>query len=100
MATTLIENLRKTSECDVMFAKQRRQTLHVAVFNPSYVFYIVFVKHIKCCIVPHIIVQMGLPVDGFIPPKQDSFARIAAKHEQCSGSQLSIASSAGYTLKN
>jgi len=29
MATTLIEILRKTSECDVTFDKQRHQTLHV-----------------------------------------------------------------------
>ena len=64
MAETLIENLRKTSECDVMFDKHRRQTLAVALFNLCYVFYIVFVKRIKWCIVPHIIVQMDLPVDG------------------------------------
>jgi len=55
-ATALIENLRKTSECDVMFDKQRRQTLHLALFNLCYVFYIVFVKRVKWCIVPHIIV--------------------------------------------
>ena len=50
-ATALIENLRKTSECDV------------ALFNPRYVFYIIFIKLIKWCIVPHIIAQMDLPVD-------------------------------------
>jgi len=64
MAETLLENLPKTSECDVMFDKQRRQTLHVALFNLCHLFYIVFVKRIKYCIVPHSIVQMGLPVDG------------------------------------
>ena len=39
-------------------------TLAVALFNLCYMFYIVFVKHIKWCMVPHIIAQMGLPVDG------------------------------------
>ena len=41
-------------------------------------FYIVFVKRIKWCIVSHIIVQMDLPVDGVCIhfPKQDSFARL------------------------
>jgi len=34
------------------------------LFNPRYVFYIVFVKRIKWRIVPHIIVQTDLPVDG------------------------------------
>ena len=63
-ATALIENLRKTSECDVMFDKHRRQTLAVALFNKCYAFYIVFVKRIKWCFVPHIIVQMDPPVDG------------------------------------
>ena len=55
---------RESSECDVMFDKFRRQTLAVALFNLCYVFYIVFDKRIKWCIVPHIIAEMGLPVDG------------------------------------
>ena len=62
--TALIKNLRKTSECDVIFDKQRHQTLAVALLNMYYVFYIVFVERIKWCIVQHIIVQMGLSVDG------------------------------------
>jgi len=61
-ATALIKNLWKTSKCDVMFDKHRWQTIAVALFNLCYVFYIVFVKRIKWCIVSHIIVQMGLPV--------------------------------------
>jgi len=60
MAVTLIDNLRKTLQCDVIFAKQRRQTLHVALFNLCCVFY----KRIKWCIVSHIFVQMDLSVDG------------------------------------
>jgi len=65
-----------------MFDKHRFQTLTVAFFNLCYVFYIVFVNRIKCCIVPPIIVQMELPVGALIPPKQDSFARLAANHKQ------------------
>ena len=53
MAESLIENLRKTLEYD----KQRPQTLHVALFNLCYVFYIIFIKHIKWCIVSHTNVQ-------------------------------------------
>jgi len=49
-ATALIEN--------------RRQTLAVALFNLCYVLYIVFVRRVKWFIVPLIIVQMDLPVDG------------------------------------
>ena len=64
MTTAVIKNLRKTSECDVMLDKHKRQTLAVALFNLCYVFYIVFVKRIKWCIVPHIIVQMDLRVVG------------------------------------
>ena len=45
MAEILIENLRKTSECDAIFAKQRPQTLHVALSNMCYVFHVVFIKH-------------------------------------------------------
>ena len=63
--TALIEKLRKTSEYDVMFDKLRHQTLAVALFILCYVFCIVVVKRIKWCIVPHIIVQMGLP-DGSV----------------------------------
>ena len=40
-ATALIDNLRKTSECDVIFDKHRRQTLAVALLNLCCVFYIV-----------------------------------------------------------
>jgi len=49
-----------------------------------YKFYIVFVKCIQCYIVPHVIVQMGLPVDGVCihSPKQDSFEWLAAKQEE------------------
>jgi len=63
-ATGLIENLRKTSECDVIFDKTRHQTLAVALFILCYVCYIVFVKRVKWCIVMLIIVRMDLPVDG------------------------------------
>jgi len=81
MAETLIENLWKTSECDVIFAKQRRQALQVALFNLYYVFYIVFFKPIKLSRVPHTIVQIGVGVDGVCihSPKQDSFVRLASK---------------------
>ena len=61
--TASIENLRKTSECDVMFDKHRRQTLAVTLFNLCYMFYVVFVKCTKLCIVPHIIAQIDLPKD-------------------------------------
>ena len=60
MAELLIENLRKTLECDILFAKQRRQTLYVALLNLCYVFYIVFIKHIKWFIVSHTIVQRNI----------------------------------------
>ena len=60
MAETLIQNLRKTLECDVNFANQRPQTLHVALFNLCYVFHIIFIKHIKWCIVSHTIVQRNI----------------------------------------
>ena len=62
-ATNLIENLLETSECDVMFDKHRRQTFAVALFKPCYMFCIFFIKRLKWCIVPDIIVQMGLPAD-------------------------------------
>jgi len=42
--TAFLKNLRKTSECDVIFDKHRRQTLAVVLFNLCHVFYIVFVK--------------------------------------------------------
>jgi len=45
MAKTLIENFWITSECDVIFAKQRPQKLHVALFYLCYMFHIVFIKH-------------------------------------------------------
>jgi len=45
MAETLIKNLRKTSECDVVFAKRRPPNSPVALFNPCYVVHAVFVKH-------------------------------------------------------
>ena len=54
----------KSSECDVIFDKHRRQTLAAALFNLCYVFYIVFVKRVKWCIVQYIIVELDLPVDG------------------------------------
>ena len=47
MAETLIENLWKTLECDVIFAKQRPETLHVALLNLCYMLHIVFIKHIS-----------------------------------------------------
>jgi len=47
-----------------VFDKHRRRTLAVALFNLCYMFYIVFLKGIKWGIVPHIIVQMGLPLNG------------------------------------
>ena len=37
---------------------------------------------------------------ALIPSKQDWFARLAAKHEQRTGSQLATASCAGDTLRN
>jgi len=40
MAETLIKNLWKTSECDVIFDKQRLQILNVALLNLCYVFHI------------------------------------------------------------
>ena len=58
MATALIENVRKTSESEVMLDKHWRQTLTMALFNLCYVFYVVFVKRIKWCIVPYIIERM------------------------------------------
>jgi len=51
LAEILFENLRKNSE-----------TLHMALFNLCYVFHIVFIKHIKWCIVSHTIVQRIIPV--------------------------------------
>ena len=63
-ATALIENLRKTSECDVIFDKHRRQTLAMFLLNLCYVFYIVFVRRVNWCIMPPIIVQVDLSVDG------------------------------------
>ena len=60
IATTLIKNLQKTSECDVIFAKHRSQTLHMALFNWCYVFHIVFIKHIKWYIVLHTIMQRNI----------------------------------------
>jgi len=72
--------------------KQTRcQTLHVALFNLCYMFYIVFVKHIKWCIVSHIIVQMVLGVDGVC-------AGCCETWTENSGSKLAIASSAGDTV--
>ena len=56
----LIANLWKTSECDVIFAKQRPQTLHVALFNLCCVFHIVLIKHIKWCILSHTTVQRNI----------------------------------------
>jgi len=76
-ATAITENLRKTSECDVIFDKQRRQTLVVALFNLCYVLYIALLHVQKWCIVPLIIVQMGMPADGVCirsPKEQDLFA--------------------------
>ena len=87
----LIENLRKPSDCDVMFDKHRRQTLAVTSFNPCYAFYIVSDKRKQWCIVPHIIVQMGLPVDGICTdsPKTRLVCTIGCETwTGCSGSQL------------
>jgi len=101
--TALLENLRKTSECDVMFDKHRRQTLTVALFNLCYVFYIVFVKRIEWCIVSHIIVQMDLPMDGvciYSPKTRFVYAISCQTWTECSGSQLATASSGGDTLRN
>jgi len=89
MATTLIENLWKISECGVIFDKQIRQTLHVALFNLCHVFYIVVVKRIKWCIVLHTIVQMGLPV-GVACIQSGVYSE----------SQVATASSAGDHLRN
>jgi len=103
MAPTLIDNLRQALECSVMVVKQRHQTLHVALFNLYYVFSGVFVKSIKWCIVPHIIVKVGLPVDGVCthsPKTRLLFAIGCETWKECSGSQLAIPSSAGYTLRN
>ena len=50
MVETLFENLQKTSECDVIFAKQRPKYSIVALFNLCYVLRIVFIKHIKCAL--------------------------------------------------
>jgi len=72
-ATVLLEILRKTID------KYRRQTLVVALFNLYYVFYIVFVKRINWCIVPHIIVQIDLPVDGVCT--HSTKTKLAVKHE-------------------
>ena len=47
MAKTLIENLQKTSECDVILVNKdppTRLTLRVALLNLCYVFHIVFIK--------------------------------------------------------
>ena len=41
-----------------MFDKHRPQKLAGTLFNLFYVFYIVFLKRIQWCIVPHLIVQM------------------------------------------
>jgi len=60
MTETLMDNLWKTLECDIIFAKQRPQTLHGALFNLCYVFHIVFIKHIKWCIVSHSSVQRNI----------------------------------------
>ena len=57
LASHMAVNLQKISESDVIFPKQRTKTLHVALFNLCYVFHIVFIKHIKWCIVSHTIVQ-------------------------------------------
>ena len=95
-ATFLIENLRKTSECDVMSDKHIRQTLTVALFNLCYAFYIAFVERIKCYIMPHKIVQVGLPVDGVcihFPKTRFVWAIGCETWTECSGSQLVTASS-------
>ena len=74
MARALLEILQKTLGCAGMFHKHRRQNLIVAFFNLCYVFYIVFVKRIKWCIVRHIVVQMDLAVDElFIHPPKTRF---------------------------
>jgi len=100
-ATALIESLRNTSECDVMFDKYRRQTLTVALFNLCYVFYFVFVKRIKWCIVRFTIVQMGLPVDGVcIHSPKTRLVHFYNCAIECSGSQLATVSSAWATLRN
>jgi len=46
IAETLIENLPKTSECDVIFAKQRPQTLHVALFNLCYLLHTIMQRNL------------------------------------------------------
>jgi len=60
MAETLIENLGKSSECDVIFAKQVPQTPPLDLFNLCYLFQIPFIKHIKWYIVSHTIVQRNI----------------------------------------
>ena len=54
VAETLIENIRKTK------TKPRPQTLHVAWYNMCYVFHVVFIKHIKWCILLHKVVQRNI----------------------------------------
>ena len=103
-ATVLIENLRKTSECDVMFDTYRCQTLAVAFFNLFCVFYIVFVKRIKLCIVARIIVEMGMPVYG-VCIRSPKTRLVWAICETWSNrvqyrSQLPTASSAGDASRN
>jgi len=57
MAKTLIENLR-----NVTSSLPNKDPKHstVALFNLCYVFHIVFIKHIKWCIVLHTIVQRNI----------------------------------------
>ena len=75
------------------------QTLTVAMFNLCYVFCIVFIKGVKLCFVPLIIVKMGLTVDGVCnhlhPPKK----KLAAKHEQ-SAMEAKLPQQAGTILMN
>ena len=101
-ATALFENLRKTSEHYVIFDKHRHQILAVALFNLCYVFYIIFVKHIKWCVVRLIIVQMDLPVDGVCTrsSKTRLVCVIGCLWTECNGSQLATASSVGNTLSD
>ena len=80
------------------------------LFNLCYLFYIVFVKCIKSCIVPHIIVQMDLPVDGVCinsPKTRIVCASGCETWTECNGSQLanlplspSMARSVGYDMKS
>ena len=48
------------------------QTLHIALFNLCYVFHIVFIKHINCCIVSHTIVQRNIHQIPMIIPAQNN----------------------------